>query len=82
LRTSERRWRNWGKLLLFVLLLQIGLGIGNVLLSLPLALAVAHNLGAASLLSAVLAVNLQCSAAYAGKLNLPSALRQRIASPG
>ena len=82
LKTSERRWRNWGKLLLVVLLLQIGLGIGNVLLSLPLALAVAHNLGAASLLTVVLAVNLQCSAAYAGKFNLRSVLRQRITSPG
>jgi len=69
LRTTDRRWRNWGRLLLVVLLSQIALGIGNVLLSLPLALAVAHNLGAASLLSAVLAVNIQCSAAYAGKFN-------------
>jgi len=82
LRTSERRWRNWGKLLLIVLLLQIGLGVGNVMFALPLALAVAHNLGAAALLTAVLAVNIQYSAAYTGKLNLRSALRQRIASPG
>jgi len=82
LRTSERRWRNWGRLLLLVLLLQIGLGIGNVLLALPLALAVAHNLGAAALLTAVLAVNLQCAAAHAGKLDLRSTLGQKVASPG
>ena len=68
--------------MLVVLLLQIGLGVSNVLFALPLTLAVAHNLGAATLLTAVLAVNLQCSAAYAGKFNQRSALRQRIASPG
>ncbi len=81
LRTSERRWRNWGKLLLVVLLLQIGLGIGNVLLALPLALAVAHNLGAATLLTAVLAVTIQCSAAHSRKFNPRSALRQSVATP-
>lgn len=81
LRRNERRWHNWGKLLLVVLLLQIGLGVANVLLALPLALAVAHNLGAASLLTAVLAVNLQCSTAHAGKFNPRSALRQSVATP-
>lgn len=81
LRTGERRWRNWGKLLLVVLLLQIGLGISNVLLALPLALAVAHNLGAAALLTAVLAVTIQCSAAHSRKFNPRSALRQSVVTP-
>ena len=51
--------RFWGWLLLGLLALQIGLGIANVLLSLPLPLAVAHNLGAAGLLSAALAINIR-----------------------
>jgi len=51
-------WRTWGNLLAGLLLVQIALGIGNVLWSLPLALAVAHNLGAACLLTATLSVNI------------------------
>jgi cytochrome c oxidase assembly protein subunit 15 len=51
-------WRTWGSLLAGLLLAQIALGIGNVLWSLPLALAVAHNLGAACLLTATLSVNI------------------------
>jgi len=50
-------WRRQAKLLLALLALQIGIGMANILLTLPLALAVAHNLGAALLLSATLAVN-------------------------
>lgn len=50
-------WRAWGLLLLTLLALQISLGIANVLLSLPLPLAVAHNIGAALLLSATLGIN-------------------------
>ena len=42
-------------MLLAALGLQIGLGIANVLLQLPLPLAVAHNTGAALLLCATLA---------------------------
>ena len=45
--------------MLGLLALQIGLGIANVMLSLPLPLAVAHNLGAACLLSATLALNIR-----------------------
>jgi cytochrome c oxidase assembly protein subunit 15 len=56
LRSGQRRW---SVLLLALLGLQLGLGIANVLLALPLFLAVAHNLGAAALLSVVLAVNLR-----------------------
>lgn len=40
-----------------LLVLQVGLGIANVLLSLPLGLAVAHNAGAALLLSSLVALN-------------------------
>jgi cytochrome c oxidase assembly protein subunit 15 len=40
-----------------LLLLQVGLGISNVLLSLPLAVAVAHNAGAALLLASLVLLN-------------------------
>jgi len=59
LKIGEPRWRHWGIVLLAVLGVQVGLGIANVLLSLPLALAVGHNLGAACLLSVTLAINLR-----------------------
>ena len=49
----------WGWSLLGLLALQLGIGIANVLFALPLALAVAHNLGAAALLSATLAINIR-----------------------
>lgn len=52
-------WRAWGALLFALLALQVGLGIANVLLSLPLPVAVAHNAVAALLLSSVLAANLR-----------------------
>ena len=39
-----------------LLIVQIGLGIGNVLMSRPLIVAVAHNLAAASLLLSVVAL--------------------------
>ncbi|MFS8137128.1 MAG: COX15/CtaA family protein [Thermomonas sp.] len=42
--------RGWGTLLLVLLLTQVGLGIANVMLSLPLHVAVAHNAGATALL--------------------------------
>ena len=57
--SGERRWRTAGGALLGLLLGQIGLGIANVLLALPLGLALAHNLGAAALLTAVLAINIE-----------------------
>jgi cytochrome c oxidase assembly protein subunit 15 len=50
-------WRRWGLWLAGLLGLQWSLGIANVLLSLPLPVAVAHNVGAAALLSATLALN-------------------------
>lgn len=52
-------WRSWGLLLLGIVGVQIGLGIANVLLALPLPIAVAHNLGAAALLTGTLALNLR-----------------------
>lgn len=52
---SRAETRLYGQCLLAALLLQIGLGIANVLLQLPLPLAVAHNTGAALLLCATLA---------------------------
>ena len=42
--------RGWGGLLLALLLTQVGLGIANVMFSLPLHVAVAHNAGATALL--------------------------------
>ena len=42
--------RGWGSLLLVLLLAQVGLGIANVVLSLPLHVAVLHNAGAVALL--------------------------------
>jgi cytochrome c oxidase assembly protein subunit 15 len=49
-------WRSAGLLLAALLTVQVALGISNVLLSLPLAVAVAHNLGAALLLAASLSI--------------------------
>jgi cytochrome c oxidase assembly protein subunit 15 len=49
----------WGCSLLGLLALQLGMGVANVLFTLPLALAVAHNLGAAALLSTTLAINIR-----------------------
>jgi cytochrome c oxidase assembly protein subunit 15 len=58
-------------LLLLALATQLGLGIGNVLLHLPLAVALAHSLGGAALLLALVLVNFRLRAApvvkvYAG----------------
>ena len=51
----EHRPSAW--LLAGLLAIQFGLGVANVLLALPLAVAVLHNAGAAALLLAVVAVN-------------------------
>jgi len=66
-KTGQRRWHGWGGLLAIMLLAQISLGIANVLLGLPLAMAVAHNLGAALLLTATLAINIQMHCLRHGK---------------
>lgn len=49
--------RGIGLLLGLLLLMQIGIGIANLLLHLPLVLAVAHNLGAALLVMTVMVLN-------------------------
>ncbi len=49
--------RFWGKALLGLLLLQVMLGISNVVFSLPLPVAVAHNTGAALLLATLIVIN-------------------------
>ncbi len=49
--------RFWGKALLGLLLLQVTLGISNVVFSLPLPVAVAHNTGAALLLATLIVIN-------------------------
>jgi heme a synthase len=53
-------WRLLGQLLAGLLLIQAGLGIANVLLSLPLPVAVAHNIGAALLLATLVTINVRC----------------------
>jgi heme a synthase len=74
LRSAWQSGRRWGGILLGLLGLQIGLGIANILLSLPLGLAVAHNLGAAALLSAVLAINIRLHQAKSPWRNRKQAL--------
>jgi cytochrome c oxidase assembly protein subunit 15 len=49
--------KHLGVVLMAVLLIQIGLGISNLLLHLPLVLAVAHNLGAALLVVVLVSLN-------------------------
>lgn len=54
-------WRRYGQVLAAVLALQIGIGIGNVVFSLPLLLAAAHNAGAAILLLTMVVINFALS---------------------
>jgi heme a synthase len=54
---SSRTMRRWSVGLVALLLLQVSLGIGNVVFSLPLPLAVAHNAGAALLLATLVMIN-------------------------
>lgn len=56
-RLRQQGFPRLGGLLLLALLVQISLGISNVLLHLPLAVAVAHNLGGACLLLVLVLVN-------------------------
>lgn len=51
---KERNMRMYGGLLLVFLTVQVGIGIANILQSLPLTLAVAHNAGAALLVIAMI----------------------------
>jgi heme a synthase len=54
---KNTRLKSFGMLLFALLLVQISLGIGNLVLHLPLALAVGHNMGAALLLVTIVVVN-------------------------
>ncbi|MGQ0442948.1 MAG: COX15/CtaA family protein [Methylophilaceae bacterium] len=54
--------KHMAKIMMTLLLLQIGLGIANLMLHLPLALAVAHNMVAALLLVAVIVLNSKITA--------------------
>lgn len=65
--------RRHGIFLLAALALQIGLGIANVLLQLPLPLAVAHNTGAALLLCAALAAVARVFAREKARGRIPAA---------
>ncbi|MGH8732632.1 MAG: COX15/CtaA family protein [Burkholderiales bacterium] len=50
-------WKTMGALIGALLLVQFGLGVANVAFNLPLALAAAHNAGAAALLAALVVLN-------------------------
>jgi cytochrome c oxidase assembly protein subunit 15 len=56
-RAHSSALRTAGGMLLLLLALQVALGISNVVLGLPLAVAVAHNLGAALLLVTLVFIN-------------------------
>ena len=53
----HQQLRSFAQLLVFLLVSQIAIGIGNLVLHLPLVLAVAHNLGAALLLITIVILN-------------------------
>ena len=57
LRTDDSLLRRTGGLMILMLAVQLSLGIGNVIFSLPLGLAVAHNGGAALLLLTLVSLN-------------------------
>ena len=61
IRNAVFQVRSLGFIILLLLCVQVLLGIGNVLLSLPLAVAVAHNAGAALLLLGLVALNYACA---------------------
>lgn len=53
----EKQWKPYGVAVLAALLVQVSIGISVVILHLPLALAAAHNAGAAVLLGVLVALN-------------------------
>lgn len=67
-------------LLLLALVVQLSLGIGNVLLHLPLALAVGHNLGAAVLLLSLVAINYRLRRPAPGSQLTGAAVAQHLSS--
>ncbi len=62
----NQRLKSFGWLLLTLLLVQISLGIGNLILHLPLILAVGHNMGAALLLLTIVMINSKITALSKG----------------
>lgn len=70
-----------GFLLLGLLAIQITLGISNVLLSLPLPLAVAHNIGAACLLSLIVVINVHQQRITAKCCGQPGKSGKKIGEP-
>lgn len=54
---KNERLKSFGAILLALLLVQVSLGIGNLILHLPLVLAVGHNMGAALLLITIVVIN-------------------------
>ncbi len=56
-RANTRRWRLLGVAVLAALVLQLSIGVSVVLFQLPLALAAAHNAGAAILLAVLVTLN-------------------------
>ena len=54
---KNERMKSFGIIVFGLLLMQISLGIGNLVLHLPLALAVGHNMGAALLLMTIVVLN-------------------------
>ncbi|MRR09778.1 heme A synthase, partial [bacterium] len=75
----RRRRAGPALLLAAALTLQVGLGIANVLLQLPLPLAVAHNSGAALLLCALVATNLRLTSQWTAVRSLKSCREGRLA---
>lgn len=54
---KNHRLKSFGMILLALLVMQVSLGISNLILHLPLVLAVGHNMGAALLLITVVVIN-------------------------
>ncbi|MCU5781305.1 cytochrome c oxidase assembly protein [Alcanivorax balearicus MACL04] len=69
-RAHSTFFRNFAGVILLLLLVQVGLGIGNVVFSVPLKIAVAHNFGAVVLLITLVlfirAINVKCTSARPG----------------
>ena len=71
---TDRVLRAYGVLLLVVLILQVAVGIANVVFSLPLPLAVGHNAGAALLLITVVVLNFKIQSA-GSKMTMPASAK-------
>lgn len=67
LRHVSAEVRRMAMILIVVLLMQVSLGVMNIVLSLPLAIAVAHNAGGAILLLTIITVNLRLQVAEKNK---------------